>query len=174
MNMQKAVILFEKIRDLPYGTSGNNGMWSCYQKCVYLQRELQKVDIASQLLIGVFNWQDLPIPDRILKLRQCRNERHIMLRVFIDGSVCNIDPSIDNKLVSILPIAQWDGISSTITIAPLKRLRIYKPHSLHERILSRLRHQLSGCNPEKFYTELDAWLAAHRIKSGLTGQEQER
>lgn len=97
-----------------------------------------------------------------------------MLRVFIDGSVCNIDPSIDNKLVSILPIAQWDGISSTIAMAPLKRLRIYQPHSLHERISSRLRHQFFGCNPEKFYTELDAWLAAHRIKSGLTGQEQER
>ena len=65
MRVKKAIKVFEKIRDLPYGTSGSDEVWSCYQKCVLLKQELQHIDITSQLLIGVFDWQDIPsIPTR--------------------------------------------------------------------------------------------------------------
>ena len=163
MNMQKAVILFEKIRDLPYGTSGSDEVWSCYQKCVLLKQELQHIGITSQLLIGVFDWQDLQIPEHILSLHRQRHERHVILRVFIDGSTYDIDPSIDIGLAPTLPIAHWDGTSSTTTMAPLKHLRVYRPHSLHERILSQLRRKVFRSNPESFYTAIDIWLATIRV-----------
>ena len=95
MRVKKAIKIFEKIRDLPYGTSGSDEVWSCYQKCVLLKQELQHIGITSQLLIGVFDWQDLPIPEHVLSLRRQRHERHVILRVFIDGSTYDIDPSID-------------------------------------------------------------------------------
>ena len=155
MRVKKAIRIFEKIRDLPYGTSGSDEVWSCYQKCVLLKQELQHIGITSQLLIGVFDWQDLPIPERILNLRRQRHERHVILRVFINGSTYNIDPSIDIGLASTLPIAHWDGTSSTATMASLKHLRVYRPHSLHERILSRLRRELFRGNPKEFYTAID-------------------
>lgn len=104
MRVKKAIRIFEKIRDLPYGTSGSDEVWSCYQKCVLLKQELQHIGITSQLLIGVFDWQDLPIPERILNLRRQRHERHVILRVFIDGSTYDIDPSIDIGLAPTLPI----------------------------------------------------------------------
>lgn len=162
MNMQKAVILFEKIRDLPYGTSGSDEVWSCYQKCVLLKQELQHIGITSQLLIGVFDWQDLQIPENILKIRRQQHERHVILRVFIDEFAYDIDPSIDIGLAPMLPIACWDGKSSTTTMAPLRRLRIYRPYSLHERILSQLRRKVFRSNPEGFYAAIDAWLATMR------------
>ena len=143
MNIQKAVILFEKIRDLPYGTSGSDEVWSCYQKCVLLK-------------------QDLQIPEHILKIRRHQYERHVILRVFIDEFAYDVDPSIDIGLAPILPIACWDGKSSTTTMVPLRRLRIYRPHSLHECILSQLRRKVFRSNPEGFYTAIDAWLAIMR------------
>ena len=166
MKAKKAIRIFEKIRDLPYGTSGSDEVWSCYQKCVLLKQELQHIGITSQLLIGVFNWQDLPIPEHTLNLRRQRHERHVILRVFIDGSTYNIDPSIDIGLAPTLPIAHWDSTSNTATMVSLKHLRIYRPHSLHERILSRLRRNLFRDNPKEFYTEIDKWLAdtrAHQL-----------
>lgn len=162
MRVKKAIRIFEKIRDLPYGTSGSDEVWSCYQKCVLLKQELQHIGITSQLLIGVFDWQDLPIPERILNLRRQRHERHVILRVFIDGSTYDIDPSIDIGLAPTLPIAHWDGTSNTATMASLKHLRVYRPHSLHERILSRLRRKLFRGNSKEFYTEIDKWLADTR------------
>lgn len=162
MRVKKAIRIFEKIRDLPYGTSGSDEVWSCYQKCVLLKQELQHIGITSQLLIGVFDWQDLPIPEHTLNLRRQRHERHVILRVFIDGSTYNIDPSIDIGLAPTLPIAHWDSTSDTATMVSLKHLRIYRPHSLHERILSRLRRNLFRDNPKEFYTEIDKWLADTR------------
>ena len=162
MRVKKAIRIFEKIRDLPYGTSGSDEVWSCYQKCVLLTQELQHIGITSQLLIGVFDWQDLPIPEHTLNLRRQRHERHVILRVFIDGSTYNIDPSIDIGLAPTLPIAHWDSTSNTATMVSLKHLRIYRPHSLHERILSRLRRNLFRDNPKEFYTEIDKWLADTR------------
>lgn len=162
MRVKKAIRIFEKIRDLPYGTSGSDEVWSCYQKCVLLKQELQHIGITSQLLIGVFDWQDLPIPEHTLNLRRQRHERHVILRVFIDGSTYNIDPSIDIGLAPTLPIAHWDSTSNTATMVSLKHLHIYRPHSLHERILSRLRRNLFRDNPKEFYTEIDKWLADTR------------
>ena len=162
MKAKKAIRIFEKIRDLPYGPSGSDEVWSCYHKCVLLNQELQHIGITSQLLIGVFDWQDLPIPEHTLNLRRQRHERHVILRVFIDGSTYNIDPSIDIGLAPTLPIAHWDSTSNTATMVSLKHLRIYRPHSLHERILSRLRRNLFRDNPKEFYTEIDKWLADTR------------
>ena len=162
MRVKKAIRIFEKIRNLPYGTSGSDEVWSCYQKCVLLKQELQHIGITSQLLIGVFDWQDLPIPEHILNLRRQRHERHVILRVFINGSTYNIDPSIDIGLAPTLPIAHWDCTSSTATMASLKHLRVYRPHSLHERILSRLRSKLFRGNSKEFYTAIDKWLADTR------------
>ena len=162
MKAKKAIRIFEKIRDLPYGTSGSDEVWSCYRKCVLLKQELQHIGITSQLLIGVFDWQDLPIPEHTLNLRRQRHERHVILRVFIDGSTYDIDPSIDIGLAPTLPIAHWDGTSNTATMASLKHLRVYRPHSLHERILSRLRRTLFRGNPKEFYTAIDKWLADTR------------
>ena len=80
MRVKKAIKVFEKIRDLPYGTSGSDEVWSCYQKCVLLKQELQHIGITSQLLIGVFDWQDLQIPEHILKIRRQQYERHVICR----------------------------------------------------------------------------------------------
>ena len=162
MRVKKAIRIFEKIRDLPYGTSGSDEVWSCYRKCVLLKQELQHIGITSQLLIGVFDWQDLPIPEHTLNLRRQQRERHVILRVFIDEFAYDIDPSIDIGLAPILPIACWDSKSSTTTMVPLRRLHIYRPHSLHERILSRLRRKLFRGNPKEFYTAIDKWLADTR------------
>ena len=117
---------------------------------------------SSQLLIGVFDCQDLPIPEHTLNLRRQRHERHVILRVFIDGSTYDIDPSIDIGLAPTLPIAHWDGTSNTATMASLKHLRVYRPHSLHERILSQLRSKLFRGNPKEFYIAIDKWLADTR------------
>ena len=133
MRVKKAIKVFEKIRDLPYGTSGSDEVWSCYQKCVLLKQELQHIGITSQLLIGVFDWQDLQIPEHILKTRRQQYERHVILRVFIDEFAYDVDPSIDIGLTPMLPMTCWDGKSSTTTMAPLRYLRVYRPHSLHER-----------------------------------------
>lgn len=163
MRVKKAIKVFEKIRDLPYGTSGSDEVWSCYQKCVLLEQELQHIGITSQLLIGVFDWQDLQIPEHILKICRQQYERHVILRVFIDEFAYDVDPSIDIELTPVLPMACWDGKSSTTTMAPLRRLRVYRPHSLHERILSQLRRKIFRSNPESFYTAIDIWLATIRV-----------
>ncbi|MCP9492611.1 MAG: hypothetical protein NNC23_02850 [Candidatus Nanosynbacter sp. P2B_S1_bin.0.1] len=163
MRVKKAIKVFEKIRDLPYGTSGSDEVWSCYQKCVLLKQELQHIGITSQLLIGVFDWQDLQIPEHILKIRRQQYERHVILRVFIDEFAYDVDPSIDIGLTPTLPMACWDGKSSTTTMVPLRCLRVYRPHSLHERILSQLRRKIFRSNPESFYTAIDIWLATIRV-----------
>ena len=134
MKAKKAIRIFEKIRDLPYGTSGSDEVWSCYRKCVLLKQELQHIGITSQLLIGVFDWQDLPIPEHTLNLRRQRHERHVILRVFIDGSTYDIDPSIDIGLAPTLPIAHWDGTSSTATMASLKQITKIGRASCRERV----------------------------------------
>ena len=154
MRVKKAIKVFEKIRDLPYGTSGSDEVWSCYRKCVLLKQELQHIGITSQLLIGVFAWQDLRIPEHTLNLRRQRHERHVILRVFIDGSTYDIDPSIDIGLAPTLPIAHWDGTSSTATMASLKHLRVYRPHSLLSVFCRDYDASFFGVTPRSFTLQL--------------------
>ena len=162
MKAKKIIKLFEDIRDLPYGTSGDASVYSCYQKATLLAKELQNMGITTQLLIGEFDWANTPIPQHILQLRRLCYQRHVILRVHLGDSFCDIDPSVDAGLAHILPMPQWDGSKNTTTLAPMQNIRPYYPYSLHERIMSRLKRLFLRSNPDEFYTKLDTWLASRR------------
>ena len=163
MRVKKAIKVFEKIRDLPYGTSGSDEVWSCYQKCVLLKQELQHIGITSQLLIGVF-WLARPADPRTHPQNSPPTIWETCDTTRVYWWICvRCRPIIDIGLTPTLPMACWDGKSSTTTMVPLRRLRVYRPHSLHERILSQLRRKIFRSNPESFYTAIDIWLATIRV-----------
>lgn len=115
INLRKK--LFESIRDIPYRIDVVGKDATCLAKNKLLGELLSRIGLKCRIIKAQSYWKDTPyIPSNLLSLVPHAKFSHVFLEVFIPETKkwVQIDATWDAKLAPTLPIAEWDGIHSTI------------------------------------------------------------
>ncbi|MBI5803532.1 hypothetical protein HY448_02495 [Candidatus Pacearchaeota archaeon] len=129
---KERIKMFEQVRDIPYYISvGKEKGFDCSVKAEMLKKLL---DLKSRSIICEFRWEDLKLPKEILEIYHENPEYHEFLEVYIPEKqkFVIVDPTWDNRLKSILPINEWDGLNNTRIAVPAKK--IYSPEESEKKI----------------------------------------
>lgn len=128
---ERVVSLYKKIQKIPFyclQKRDPNKLFevkkgSCFEKNVYLGRAYEKLGIPVKYLEMKFNWEDLPIPPRILKkYRGNKTGLHLALEIKLNDKWLKVDATWDPLLgKGGFPITKrWDGKSNTkLAVKPL-------------------------------------------------------
>lgn len=120
---KQRVKLFECIRDIPYRIPLNSSEEDhcCNGKTRQLKALLEKEGLTIRYRVCTFDWSALGVPDDILELSNKEVPTHVFLEVNLNGKWIQIDPTWDKDLKKALPIAKWDGATSTeIAVEPIE------------------------------------------------------
>ncbi len=128
---KKIVELFVRVQKVPYYLfrhrdskklfSLNKGC--CAEKVIWLGNKFKSLGLPVRYFLIEFKWEDLPIPDDILGLKEMGPDYHLAMKTEIDGKWVWIDPTWDPALGKLgFPITEdWDGKSDTLlAVKPLK------------------------------------------------------
>ena len=121
---RRMVDSFEQIRDLPYHISiAGEQDFSCVTKSQLLHEALKEIGVQSRFVTCSFYWSRLDLPRELMKLPHDGLAYHQFLEVQVpeSGTWVDVDPTWDSKLARILPVAHWDGKSSTTCAVPILR-----------------------------------------------------
>lgn len=126
MNTKTLVDQFEQIRDLPYKISLS---WdeeqvddkSCTGKNKMLMSFLEENGYDVRWRICSFLWSGLDLPDHVQDIPHDNEATHAFLEVKLEGKWCVVDTTWDIGLSKVLPIATWDGKTSTKLAVPAKK-----------------------------------------------------
>lgn len=132
MNSQinERIRLFKIVRDIPYyiATSDNEQGYECVTKPEVLKMLLQTIGLKCRDIVCEFRWEDLGLPEEILKLPHEDPETHGYLDIWIPETKkwIKVDPNWDSRIKHPkIPIAEWDGLNDTkLAVIPTK---IYSP-----------------------------------------------
>lgn len=127
---QKAVLLFEKVREVPYklGLDGDptklfrDGYGNCVRKLLYMAPRLGLLDYkVTSVGVAIFDWKDLRVPKATLRLLSDQYDLHPFLYIKNhNGEEIQIDNSWDSKMPEGFRKLNWDGESSTgIGVQPI-------------------------------------------------------
>lgn len=127
MNNQQRIQIFESVRGVPYRIPLDAGedSFSCLGKNKRLMKELQQLGLDVRWRVGTFRWSDLGLPKEIQKVPHDDDATHAYLEVNIRGEWKAIDATWDKVLSAVFPVAEWNGIDSTVVGVPLRE--IYSP-----------------------------------------------
>jgi hypothetical protein len=128
IGIKDRIIIFNKIRDLPYKISICPFDTSCSTKTRLLGEILFKYGLECRVGVCIFQWKDLKLPSRILNQLNFsvipHRINHTFLRVKIPetNNWITVDPTWDKKLINTFDISEWDGLNDTKLAVPTKRL----------------------------------------------------
>ncbi len=136
-NRKKIIKLFERVQSVPYFLFEHRNSSKlfylnkgcCAEKLIWLGNKFKEMKISVKYYLIEFDWKNLPIPEKIIKLRKREKEQHLALRAKINERWAWIDPTWDLGLgKGGFPVTKsWDGISDTrLAVKPLK-IREFKP-----------------------------------------------
>lgn len=115
---------FERIRDLPYHISTRGEQdFSCVTKSQLLHEALGQLGVKSRFVTCSFKWEELHLPGEFASFNGVEHDYHQFLEVQIPGTNnwVDVDPTWDRGLAGILPVAEWDGRSSTTIAVPVSK-----------------------------------------------------
>ncbi|MFH0986469.1 MAG: hypothetical protein V1911_00300, partial [Candidatus Micrarchaeota archaeon] len=123
MGIEERISFFKQVRDIPYyiATQGETD-YCCSSKAVMLQELLKTIGIKSRLRIGLFKWESLELPGRIMALPKENPQVHTFLEVFVPETKkwVKVDSAWDGKIKhSKIKASEWDGLNDTETAMPL-------------------------------------------------------
>ena len=110
--------LFRMARDIPFRTplSTEEQGYACVAKPEILDRMLQTIGLESRHIIAKFRWEDLNLPEEVLKYNHEDPETHECLEVKIPetGEWVVVDPTWDSRINHDgIPTLTWDGKTGT-------------------------------------------------------------
>ena len=113
--MKETIEKFEKIRDLEYEIPLFYGdkSFNCSSKNTLLKKFLEERWYIVNYRVCNFYWEDLNLPQNILRIQHTKESMHVYLEVEIKWKTVKIDTSWDIWLKNILNIPYWDWINST-------------------------------------------------------------
>jgi len=124
-NMESKLIeIFEKVQKIPYQVCKydekeiyeNLDKGDCRHKHFLLKKLLEQEGFKVKEVKVIFNWEDLPIPKKILEiLKAGKIWDHSSLKVQVDNSWIKVDCTWNPKLKEKgFPVTEnWDGKSDT-------------------------------------------------------------
>ena len=119
---------FEAVRDIPYYiATGDEPDFCCFSKAEILLRRFRELGLQARSVLTRFRWEDLPLPEELLRLEHVELEHHRHVEVFLPavGRYVQVDPTWDAPLKAVFPLAEWDGQADTQIAVPV--LRTYSP-----------------------------------------------
>lgn len=123
--MEKIVKLFNKVQKIPYKVvpfkkeeiTEEIVCGDCRHKTYLLKKLLDRENIDSKIVFVLFDWNDLPIPKKILSILKKSGTvwGHKIIEARINGKVLKIDCSWDPGLEKEgFPVTkEWNGLENT-------------------------------------------------------------
>jgi|WetSurMetagenome_2_1015567.scaffolds.fasta_scaffold834809_2 hypothetical protein len=170
LKIKKIIDLYNKVQKIPYYCfkerdpdlllEKNRG--SCVEKNLFLGKEFKKLGISVKYVLIKFNWNDLPIPEKIIKKLQTGGFRnffstwHLALKIKIDRKWVFVDATWDPELekAGFPVVMNWDGKSDTkLAVIPKKIIELMiKPPKIF----------IKKLGSEEFFEALNKWLELQR------------
>ncbi len=153
--MNQRIYYFEVVRDIPYSLWNNKPDYNCVVKNDILMNLFENMGLECRRRVCIFHWEDLPIPDYVLKHPHSDPSYHEFLEVNIDDSFIRVDPSWDALLAPKFPVNRWDGESNMdIAVDPIEILPVEDSQRVRDKISE---NEYTDTN-DKFYFELNRYL----------------
>ncbi len=134
-NAGQRVRYFRMVRDIPYRVplSVEDQGYECVVKPEILEKLLQTLGLESRHIIAKFQWEDLGLPEKVVKHDHEDPETHEFLEVKIPetGEWVAVDPTWDSRISHEgLPTLEWDG--KTGTGVGVETLEVLNPRESRE------------------------------------------
>ncbi len=156
--------LFQEIRDIPYRIPLSLAEVDdcCSGKHRRLKAELEAHGLVVQWQVCRFRWSELSLPQVLLDIPHEDDSTHVYLRVLINDTWIDLDATWDAGLRTILPVNDWDGVSSTsIAVLEIERFSLEKSAEIMEEETPQEVEKDLKRNGA-FYHVFNAWLAEVR------------
>ena len=156
---------FRSIRDIPYyiSTDIDEAEHSCYFKHLLLKNSLESLGINTRLRLCEFRWDNLPLPKGLKRIIHSEYAGHTYLETEIDKKWETLDLTWDKGIESILPVQDWDGLSSTnLAVLPTK---VYSPEECLMRFSIKDTPEIIERDLKinrEFYKALNGWMSNAR------------
>lgn len=165
----KLVEIFEKVQKIPYQVckydeneiDENLKQGDCRHKSFLLRKLLEKNGFEVKRVKVIFDWKDLPIPKKILKILKSETRfPHNILKVKVNKKWLKVDCNWPLTLKSKgFPVTEnWDGKSSTKQITEGKLLFFDKNEDYIKHIKEKKDVNFSAKEAYKFYDALNPFL----------------
>lgn len=165
MNKKLAIEKFNKIRDIFYRIplNVNEIDYCCSGKHVLLKKELDNLGYKTRYRVVAFEWCDLDLPTKVVKIPHENYSTHVYLEVKIEDKWKIVDATWDKGLKNVFRINEWDGISSTELALPITEIFSIEES---ENIMVSTDNDLIEADLKKngeFYKVFNEWLESVRI-----------
>ena len=162
----RVITLYKKVQGIPYHCLENRdpGMLlernrgSCSEKHIFLGKEFERMGIPVRYVLIRFDWNDLPVPQEIIRKKDSPVGWHLALRIKLKDRWLYVDATWDPGLEAAgFPVTRdWDGKSDTRFAFPPREIIELdeKPDEQTERKDNR-----------EFYDSLNAWMESKREMS---------
>jgi len=165
----RRIKLFRIVREIPYHIGiGSEQDYCCSTKARILHLLLKSIGIKSRYMICEFRWENLNLPEDILKLPHEYPETHQYLEVWIPEKEkwVVVDPTWDSRIKhpSIL-IAEWDGLNDTIIAVKVEKKYTPEESEKHiEKEKSWTKEEIKNYmnKNRKFFIAFNNWLESLR------------
>ena len=162
--MEKLIERFNEIRDLEYGIPLFFGeeTYNCSSKSMLLKKFLEENWYKINFRVCNFYWEDLKLPEEILKIQHTKKSMHVYLEAEINWNIIILDSTWDIWLKNIFNIPFWDWISSTeIAVKEISRFSLIDSKNIMENINKEEVEEHLEYNRE-FYRSINEYLGRMR------------
>lgn len=173
---RQVVVLFEKVRDIPYGEIGsrdskdvyNANQGTCSGKHELLKELFKELGIPTQDFIAMHRFKDMQVdyPAEIKEVLERSDiiDPHNFFKAFLDNKWVIVDATWDLPLKSFGFVVNenWDGKSDMkICVSPFEIIETNNPLKIKEERLSQLKPSVQE-DRKIFLKKLTEWLETVR------------
>ena len=168
---KQIIVLFEKVRDIPYGEIGSrdpeevyrNNKGTCSGKHELLKELYQELGIKTKDFIAMHRFKDLKVnfPDSLKEILERSDiiDPHNFFKILVDGKWLTIDITWDKPLarVGFSVNENWDGKSDMeICVVPLNIIETDNPIEFKKQEIAKLSEKAQE-DRKLFLKELTKW-----------------
>lgn len=158
------ITAFNTIRDIPYriplSTAEEDNC--CSGKARRFKKILEDAGYRARYRVCEFQWSDMELPESVRSVPHENQSTHVYLEVLINNQWIDVDPTWDCAIERILPVADWDG--QTSTIIAVKSLQLFSHEEskkiMEEEDIEEVEEDLKKNGA--FYKAFNEWLQNER------------
>ncbi|MBI4451838.1 hypothetical protein HY637_00265 [Candidatus Woesearchaeota archaeon] len=169
---KKIVLLFEKVRDIPYGDIGSrnpeevfkNNKGTCSGKHELLKGLYQELGLSIKDFIVMHKFNDLKVdfPDEIKQILKRTEilDPHNFLKIFINDKWITVDVTWDKSLkkLGFIVNEEWDGKSDMkLCVIPVEIIETDNPIKSKKQMIAKLPDQVQQ-DRKLFLQKMTEWL----------------
>lgn len=173
---RQIIVLFEKVRDIPYGDIGSRSpedvylqnKGTCSGKHELLKELYQELGIQIQDFIAMHRFKDLPVayPENIKEILERSDivDPHNFFKMNLEGKWIAVDVTWDTPLKRFgFPVnEEWNGKTDMkICVAPIEIIETDNPMEIKKQKIAQLPEEVQK-DRKLFLQELTKWIETVR------------